>query len=133
MLEADIERDIVVREPLSDVTPLEEGARGIAATVGDERIAVVTAGGPIEIGGATIAHDGAFAAVTLVDGGWSTLYLQDGTQLSIDGETVLTLPEAGTVSVWRDDAGEIRSRMYESLAPHAAPVRAEFALAGAAR
>lgn len=132
VLEADIERDVVVRAPLSGVTPLEEGARGIAATVGDERLAVVTAGGPVEIGGATIAHDGAFAAVTLADGGWSTLYLQGGTQLSIDGETVLTLPAQGTISVWRDEAGEIRSQMYESLAPHAEPVEADFALPGEA-
>ncbi|MGI5817859.1 MAG: heparinase II/III domain-containing protein [Armatimonadota bacterium] len=129
-LEAEIDREPVVREPLSDVTPLEGGARGMAATVGAQRLALVTAGGPVDVGGATIAHDGRFAAVSLTGEGWRTLYLQDGTTLSIDGQPVLTLPEAATIAVWRDEAGEVRTKTHDSLAPHAEAVEGEFTLHG---
>lgn len=143
-LEADIEREEIAREPISDVTPLEDGARGIAATVGDERLALITAGGPADIGDATIAHDGVFAAVVLggapddVQAGapglqsWRMLYLQGGSELSINGRPVLTLPSPATIAVWRDEAGEVRARMHESLAPHAAPVQADFTLSDTA-
>ncbi len=127
-LEAEIDRVEIVREPASDVTPLEGGARGMAATVGAERLAVVTAGGPVDVGGATIEHDGAFAAVTFGEGGWRMLYLQGGTELSIDGNVVLTLPERATIAVWRDDAGEVHSKVHTSLAPHAEAVEADFTL-----
>lgn len=124
-LETDAEREEIVRQPISDVTPLGDGQRGMAATVGGERLAVVTAGDAIDIGGATIVHDGAFAAVTLAEDGWRLLYLQGGTMLWVDGEAVLTLPEAATVAVWRDDAGEVHAKMHTSLAPHAEAVPAE--------
>ncbi|MFW5867249.1 MAG: heparinase II/III domain-containing protein [Armatimonadota bacterium] len=124
-LETDAERVEIVREGVGDVTPLEGGARGMAATVGDERVAVVTSGDAIDIGGATIAHDGEFAAVTMTEDGWRTLYLQGGSTLSIDGEEVLALPEMATIALWHDEAGEVQATMRTSLAPHAEDVPAD--------
>ena len=121
-LDTDAEREEIVRAPLSDVTPLADGARGMAATVGDQRLAVITSGDAIDIGGATVMHDGRFAAVTLDDEGWDTIYLQDGMQVLIDGVPVVTLDEPATIALWHDDAGEVQASMQTSLAPHAEPV-----------
>jgi hypothetical protein len=123
-LETDAEREEITREPLSEVMPLEGGARGMAATVGDERLAVITAGDAIDIGGATVMHDGAFAAVTLGEGGWESIYLQEGMQVVIDGEPAVTLEEPATIALWRDETGEVQAKMQTSLAPHAEPVPA---------
>ena len=132
-LEAEIEREEIVREPISDVTPLEGGARGMAATIGAERIAVITSGDAIDIGGATVMHDGRFAAVSLTEGGWNSIYLQDGMQVLIDGRPILTLEQPATIAVWRDDAGEVRAKVHTSLAPHAEAAEAEFVLGDAQR
>ena len=130
-LEAEIDRPEIVRDPIVDVTPLEGGMRGMAATVGSERLAVITSGEGIDIGGATVDHDGKFAAVSLTEGGWNSIYLQDGMQVLIDGKPILTLEQPATIAVWRDEAGEVHSKVHTSLAPHAEAVEVEFTLDGA--
>lgn len=136
-LDSDAEREEIVRAPISDVTPLDDGARGMTALVGDERVAVITAGDAIDIGGATVMHDGTFAAIVISGAGndvqagapgpqdWSRIHLQHGMQVLIDGEPVLTLEQPATIAVWRDESGEVHARVQNSLAPHAEAVPAD--------
>ncbi len=125
-LESDAEREKIVRDPISNVTPLVGGERGITATVGDRELAVITSGDAIEVNGRSVEHDGSFAAICMVDGRWRSLYLQEGTRLSIDGETVLATgtEDPITLVVWREDDGEVHAQAQSSLEPHAPAIPA---------
>jgi len=112
----------VVREPISDVTPLTGGARGISARIGERSLALITAGDAVEVGESVIEHDGAFAAVCEEDGEWRYLYLQAGTTLSIDGLAGLQADMGGPISVavWRGgEPGTVHVLAQPSLEPHA--------------
>ncbi|MGD9495475.1 MAG: heparinase II/III family protein [Armatimonadota bacterium] len=117
----------VVRPPISAVAPLDEGARGMTARVGSRQLALVTAGGPVEVAGETVEHDGAFAAMAFEGEAWRYLYLQAGTALSRQGEALLRADMDGPVSVavWRgDEPGTVHMHVQASLEPHAPAVAA---------
>ncbi len=101
------------------VLPIEGGARGVLVDVGNERIALVTAGGPVQVDGHIIEHDGIFAVVSLGDP-WRYVYLQEGCTLSVDLKPALAVAggEPMTVAAWRDAAGGIHLRAQVDPAPH---------------
>lgn len=112
----------VTRAPISEVTPLGGGERGVMARVGERSLALITAGGSVEVGGDLVAHDGAYLALVPEDGGWRSIYLQAGRSVQVEGETVLEV-EGGrplTVAIWRGaEPGTVHVRAQDSLAPHA--------------
>lgn len=118
----------VVREPISKVTPLEDGARGIFARIGDRTLAVLTAGGPVEVEQKTVEHDGTFAAMALEAEDWRYLYLQEGRSLRIDGASMLETKAEGiaALAVWRDEEpGTVRIYAQPSLEPHPPALEAD--------
>ncbi len=110
------------REPITEVTPLESGARGVMARIGERSLALITGGAPVQVGGDLISHDGTFLMLAPEGGDWHSLYLQEGRVVRVEGETILQIggDRPLTVALWRDaEPGTIHVRAQESLAPHA--------------
>jgi hypothetical protein len=122
MMEVESQAVEIDRPPVGDVSALHGGRRGLTARIGERTLAVITRGDAVEVDGMTVAHDGDFAALSIDDTGWRSCYVQQGSALSIDGETVLDAQADAPVSVavWRtDERGVIGVRMQQSLEPHA--------------
>ena len=112
----------LVRAPIDEVTPLEDGARGLTARIGERTLALVTMGGPVTIAGGAVEHDGAFAAMAFDAGEWQYLYVQEGWSLQVEGDTLLAVAgdEPLSVAVWRGEEPEtIHVHAQASLEPHA--------------
>ncbi len=110
---------------LPEVTALEDGARGLTATLAGTQFALLTAGGPIQAGDHLFAHDGSFAAIS-TDTSWHCAYLQEGTFLEANGNRIIAVDrdQPVTVALWRGDNNTVQVLMADSLVPHAPPVPA---------
>lgn len=116
--------EVVEPTPRATVEPIEGGARGVLIDVDGERVALVTAGGPVVVGeNHIVEHDGEFAVVSLGDP-WRYVYLQAGTRLSINGQPALSVTAGGPLAAvaWRDGDGQIRLHAQDSLVPHTEPL-----------
>lgn len=109
-------------EPLI-ATPIEDGARGVEIELGSDRYTLITAGQPVDAAGMEIYHDGAFAAIANTANG-EAIYIQEGTHISANGETLLSAgDEPATVSAFLDNDKVLHVTMADSVEPHA-PLRA---------
>ena len=115
------------REPITEVAPLEGGARGVVARIGERSLALITGGEPVQVGGDLIAHDGAFLALAPDDDDRRYVYLQAGRSVQVEGETMLEVQGERPLTVaiwWGDEPGTLHIRAQDSLAPHAPALEA---------